>query len=340
MLASACRTTGGGSSASSAEAMSVRPSEGPEEEESGGYFVSLDARSTDKDAVFLYDKLHDAVNAQAKKRATAADGLEAYVEEYEQTGYTSLIASGNEIECDRDKCLVKLESRTVKGEPGQTSLAGELTAGLAESGIPPKTTGSGEGIVRTYVIETKAGKGIRCKQKGFGQGASYECKFDLDVKKAARTAEMNPASRGRLASCALSPGVVRSAEQAKGQIENGALLALTASPGGKAVGFLVYARQGAKDELIDLYLCGDVSHDYFQLDGPARDPKAWLATLDPARADEAELQLTARAVAESKATRTFEVVFKIVAPDGATPRSGELYGDDKFFVTFPRTWLP
>jgi hypothetical protein len=351
----ACRTGGGdvapaddAAVVESSEAESAAPS--PESRTSdGGYFVTVPAQSTNPSVVALYDKLYDAIDALSRRRAREAGELESYVEDFDASGYTSLVSDDEEIECDRERCALKLTGRTVSGAKG---LPADLTAALDLVGVVPTVRGSGEKIQKTYALGDSERLGLACIQGGYGHKAVYRCDFNLDgaaLGSARPPGDSTPSERGRLTSCVLAPGTSRSAEEARDVLEGGALLPLTAGAAAstKTVGYLRYTRQGKEVELVDFYLCGDVSHDNPQISGRARSPKSWAVRaapapsrleVEPAHQDDAEMRMTATVVETTKTAYVLEVRFKL-APENDGVNAAEVYGEDRFFMRFERGWI-
>lgn len=301
----------------------------------GGYFVALSALP-------LFDGVHDAVDKLNRKRLAAQGELDAYIEAYDADGYTRLAAGDDEIECDREKCLLKLTGRVLVSQgDGDDSMAALMTEAFALKGVKPEVRGEGDAQLKTFVLGRRPGSFISCTQKSFGKAALYRCEFDLDKDAAApANAAVENAGHGKLVSCALSPGTLRTADEAKKEVEGGGLLSLTSgsAAGAKPVGYLRYVKQGSAVEFLDLYLCGDVSHDFFHIEGAARRPKGWLGTaaLSSLTQDEAEMKATTKVVEESSRIVTVEVRFKLAKEQAA---DGEVFGDDAFFVKLDKAWL-
>ncbi len=322
-----------------------------ESSEAGGYFVALSASGgAGADALALYDGVHDAVDKLNRKRLAAQGELEAYMAAYDADGYTRLAAGDDEIECDREKCLVKLSGRVLSGSGTEDeSMASLMTEALALKGIKPEIRGTGDTQVKTYVLGKQPGAFVGCAQKSFGKAAVYRCEFALDKGiDTPANANVDSSGHGKLVSCALSPGTVRTADEARRNVEGGGLLSLTSGSGvgAKSVGYLRYVKQGRAVEFLDLFLCGDLSHDNFHVDGKAKDPKGWV----PARAkvgtevlaleslsqDDVLMRATAKVVEDSPRLVTLEVRFKLVKE---SPGSDDVYGDDAFYVKLDKAWI-
>jgi hypothetical protein len=315
-------------------------------EPGSGYFVALAASPEAPAALALHDALYDAIDAYSRKRAETQEALARYVEAFDADGYTHLADGKSEIECDRQKCLLKLAGRTVTGR-----LAEDLTGAFALKGIvPTKAIGGGQRVT-TYVLGKSTGQHITCALIEEPATKSYRCDFALDGKKlgqAASAALDSAAAKGKLVSCAQAPGIERSADEAKDKVEGGELLKLAsgAGAGAASVGFLRVARQGRRVELLDLYLCGDLSHDYFKVDGSARAPRGWLPK--PARVgapprrvqtlaqEEARLDAASAVATETTDSYTLEVRFKVRRTAEQGP---EVFGEDRFFVRLEKAWL-
>ena len=345
-----------------------------------GYFMTVAATSGGDGSSQFYDKLYDAVEGQARKTAKTSGRLDSYLEEFQESGSATLSYGDDEIECDRTQCRLKLSGRHVgpnQRAADHPSFAERVFTALDEredeatTSKAAKTTSqsAGERFIRNAAIGAAPGPHIACTETHQPGLITYECDFDLDRAKAGGgdvdRAETLAKDRGRLVGCVLSPGVVKTAEEAKGTIENGALLKLTSGAGdaAKTVGFLRFAHDGAVVELIDLYLCGDLSQDNFFFVGDAKKPSTWIGalnpsspgaagnvstTLRPAHHAEADLTLAATRVAESTRDITLEVQFKIVPPTLDPPTGGiavsanhgeAVFGEDEFFVKFPKEWL-
>ncbi len=302
----------------------------------GGYFVTLAAKPTSETAQKLYDRLYDALDVAGRKRAIAAKELDSYVEEFDQSGYTHLADGDEEIECDREKCLFKLTSRAL----GDGDFTRRLYDALSGANADASTRRDGEAFLRTLTLGEPKGPRVACTERRRGPEAlAYDCKFELDGLKGdavATSATIDTRAKGRLFSCVLSPGVVKTAEEAKADLDGGGLLKLTASPGegAKAVGYLRYAARGGTVELVDLYLCGDFSQDYFWLTGEGKDPRQWAKPGMRATAhhDDADLELEIVAAKDG----TLEVRFKLVK-EGADLE--DVYGEDRFFLHLDKSWL-
>lgn len=324
-----------------------------------GYFVTLASKPTAPDAQKVYDKLYDALDLYNRKRARATEGLDSYVEEFQATGYTNLKAGDDEIECDRDKCLLKLHARRInkeKANAGRPPFAQQLFDALLDAGAPAKSGAKGEDFLKTVSLGEAKGVHLECTERRTAAGVplDYGCAFDLDGLKGdavAKSEALEGRERGRLESCVLSPGIVKAAEEAKGSIEGGGLVALTSglTDGSKPVGYLRYSLAGGRAELIDLYLCGDLTADTFYMVGAGKQPREWVAgmqrsspgasgaeavDIEPAHHDEGDLTMRASIAAQTPKDVTLAVQFKIVK-DG----SGEVYGEDKFFVKLEKAWL-
>lgn len=311
----------------------------------GGYFVTLQANIVDHKGIKIYDGLYDALDKLGRARARTDGALDSYIESLDETGYVRLGEDDDEIECDRARCLVRLSSTAPQG-----TFASEMTAALAAAGVVPHVAGTGQAIKKTYVLGTQPKNAIECTQSGFGDKASFACKFDLSASAGradAAAAELAPREKGKLAACDLSPGTVKVAEDAKAELDGAELVPLLsgASAAAKTVGFLRIQRAAAKVELIDLYLCGDVSHDYFALAETAKDAGRWLGrpikvgaelVLDRARQEEAGCELATKITEEAADAYVLEVKMKLVPEPG---RDGEVFGQDHFFLRLPKTWL-
>jgi hypothetical protein len=312
-----------------------------------GYFVALAASPDAPAAMALHDALYDAIDAYNRRHAGSPELLARYVEAFEADGLTRLGDQTSEIECDRQKCLLKLAGRSIS-----TPLAQHLADAFIIKGIEPKKAlGKGE-RTSTYTLGNANGLHITCAAiESAGGEMSHRCDFALDGKaagKAASAALSGPSAKGKLVDCEQAPGVVRSANEAKGEIDGGDLLRLTSGTGAAAgaVGFLRLTRQKDQVEFLDLYLCGDLSHDYFKVDGAARRPQGWLpkpaAVGSPAKQvetltqEEARLDSTAVVVAVSETRRTLEVRFRVKRLSDSGP---EAFGEDKFYVQFDKSWL-
>lgn len=318
----------------------------------GGYFVVLAAQSTSKETLALYDGLHDAIDAYNRHEAGKAGNLSSYVEAFEANGYTRLADGKNEIECDLTKCLVKLSAKSlVSGEKDDSALVAQLTQALENKGLTPVRSGTGDTQQRTYTLGEKDGLHITCAQNGLPARASYRCDFDLDTGKGTPSvteAVLDPAVRGKLVSCALSPGTVRSAEEARAELDAGGLLELTApgSSNGKPVGYLRYAGKSPDIEFVDLFLCGDLTHDHFFVEGSAKQPTAWVtrgaklgtskSALDSLREDDAYLVASSTLTDETADGYVLEVRFKLARDAGVTE---DVYGEDRFVLRVAKAWL-
>lgn len=339
MVTSGC--VSGGSSISAPEAL-------PDD---GGYFVALAAEGGSAESLALYDGLLDAIDAYNRKQADRDGRLPAYVEAFDADGYTRLADGKSEIECDRTKCLVKLASRSLGGSSAQPdALAVSLTRALSDKGAIPERFGSGESQTRTYLLGQKTGLHVSCIQKGIDPRATYRCDFELasgaTAPKAAQALE--PAARGRLVGCALSPGTVRSAKEAKAELEGGDLAELLAvsAAGGKAVGYLRFVRQGRDVEFVDLFLCGDLSHDHFVIEGAAKSPRVWLPTplkigtgvagIETIHEDDVRLAASSSLLEETQDSYVVEVAFRFVRESDA---STEVYGEDRFVLRLRKAWI-
>jgi hypothetical protein len=345
-----CRTPGAAESSAAAGlegegaavAAGTQDSDAPSDEEAtsaGGYFVAVPADAGSPKVLAFYDKLYDAIDALNRRRARDEGRLDAYLDEQRESGYTALQAGDDEIECDRQKCLVKLTARTVVGE---SSLAHQLVDAAVELGIKPLTARPGRQEKR-YILGDVASMHIDCLRAGVGKTLSYRCDFKLDqglATAASPSAAIGDAGRGKLSSCAMAPGTVRDAEEAKAQLDKGGLLPLTGGPsvGSKVVGYLRYAQTGAGIELLDMYLCGDLSQDHFQIDGEARQPRRWIKArvFDALSLDEAALNLRTKVLESSKREFILDVRFRVVPSGGNT---GEAFGEDKFFMRLDKGWL-
>jgi hypothetical protein len=316
-----------------------------------GYFVSVAANSVSSDVVALYDELHDALDRFNRKVAQADGTLDAYLADFEADGYTSLVVDEHEIECDREKCLIKLpEGRITAGDA--KSFAGQLTAAFAESRVKPLQRDDQKPLTRTWFVGKRPDMFLSCAQKGTGSAATFACEFDLErgLAEPATQARQTTVPRGKLVSCDESPGTVRSAEDAKAEIYGSDLLNLTQGPQAesKPVGFLRYVRQNGQVEFEDIYLCGDVSHDFFVIDGSARNPRGWLpkqirkgaslGNVSELAQDEATMQVSAVVVDDAPEQVTLQVKFKIAGAGGAAA-AVETYGDDGFFVRIDKRWV-
>jgi hypothetical protein len=349
-LTVACRTPGAAESSSAAglegdatpAAATPEDAAAPSEAEAlqaGGYFVAVPADAGSPKVLAFYDKLYDAIDALNRRRARDEGRLDAYLDEQKESGYTALQAGDDEIECDRQKCLVKLTARTVVGE---SSLAHQLVDAAVELAIKPLTARPGRQEKR-YILGDEAAMHIDCVRAGVGKALSYRCDFKLDQGLAAAASPsvaIGDAGRGKLSSCAMAPGTVRDAEEAKAQLDKGGLLPLTGglSGGSKVVGYLRYAQAGAGIELLDMYLCGDLSQDHFQVDGEARQPRRWIKArvFDALSLDESALNLRTKVVESSKRELVLEVRFRVVPSGG---NAGEVFGEDKFFLRLDKAWL-
>src|SRR5947209_4691577 len=87
-----------------------------------GYFVALAA---DGEAKTFYQRLYTLVDAYNRRLAREAGTLPAYSEAFATDGHTRLGDGASEIECDREKCLVKLTGRTLASRD-PASLPGQL----------------------------------------------------------------------------------------------------------------------------------------------------------------------------------------------------------------------
>lgn len=338
-----CRTGSFGDDAASVSAVPAEPA---------GYFVSIAANSVSSDVVAIYDEIHYALDRQGRKEALAAGTLDTYISEYDAEGYTSLIVGEHEIECDRDKCLVKLpQGRIVTGDAD--SFAGHLTTAFSASRLKPQQREDQGALTRTWIVGKKPDMFLSCVQTGTGKKATFACEFDLERGLAVPVTEVTgegSVPRGKLVSCDQSPGTTRSAEDARAEIEGSNLLNLTQGPKveSKPVGYLRYVQTPGGVEFEDLYLCGDVSHDFFMVGGTARSPRAWLPAkvkkgaslsgLTELTQDEAVMQASATVVEDSAEQVTMQVRFKIAGAGGAAA-AVETYGDDGFFVRIDKRWL-
>ncbi len=321
---------------------------GEAKEAASGYFVALSAGGPGDGGV-LYDGLYDAIDAESRRKADAKGELAAYVETFEADGYTRIGTTDDEIECDREKCLVKLTGRVLSSAGDDDSLALSLTEALKIKAGKPEVRGEGDQQERTYVLGKRPGSHVACTQKGFGKVAAFRCEFALDQGiETPANASVDAGGRGKLVSCALSPGTVKTAREASKEVDGGGLLRLQsgAGTGTKSVGFLRYVRQGKSVEFLDLFLCGDVSHDYFHIEGAARDPKHWITRpsgvgssipdLESLSQDEAKMQASATVVEDSPALLTVEVKFHL---DKEASGVNEVYGADAFYVKLDKEWL-
>lgn len=324
-----------------------------------GYFVTLASKPTAPAAQKIYDKIHDSLDLYNRKRARAENSLDSYVEEFQATGYTSLKGGDDEIECDRDKCLLKLHARRVDKQKANTKeppFAQQLYEAFLDANVPARAGTKGDDFIKTVTLGESKGVSVACTERRTAGGVpiDYGCLFDLDGLKGdavASSKTLDKQERGKLFSCVLSPGIVKAAEEAKEGVDGGGLLTLTsgATDGSKPVGYLRYSRSKERVDLIDLYLCGDLSTDTFYLVGAGKDPREWVSgmqrsspgasgvdtvDIEPAHHDEGDLTMRARVVAQSVQDVTLAVLFKIVK-DGST----DVYGEDKFFVKLEKAWL-
>lgn len=352
-----------------------------------GYFVTLASKSSAPEAQHLYDKLYDALDSHSRKQAKAGGKLDAYVEEFQQSGFTSLKDGDDEIECDRDKCLFKLHARRISKQEASAErppFTQQLFAALLDAGVPVTTGAAGlvrhsaerdggqvrhsaerdggdaaaDDFVKTASLGETKGVRVACSERRTAAGVpiDYGCAFDLDGLKGdavARPAAMEGSEKGKLSSCVLAPGIVKAAEEAKASVEGGGLLTLTAgaAEASKPVGYLRYTRSGASVELLDLFLCGDLSQDTFYLSGAGKIPRMWVAGLqksspgatgavsvdiEPAHHDEGDLTMRASVVGQTAKEYTLEVQFKVVKDAGV---GDAVFGEDRFFVKVDKSWL-
>jgi hypothetical protein len=308
-----------------------------------GYFVALPATGGAPEASKLFRGLYAAVDAFNRKQAEAQGTSQAYAAAFAADGKTRLSDGASEIECDREKCLVKLQARSVRSV-GAAGLAGQLTTALALRGASSKRGRSSDAERHSYVLGHR-GLGVACVVHGHGDGAFYRCDFDLERGRAptvATSAALAAAGRGKLVNCEEAPGVERTALSEVDGVEGGGLLKLAGGTGEGAhpVGYLRYAQQGTRVEFLDLYLCGDLSRDYFRIEGRARQPRAWLAgAVDGLEEEDARLAATAKVVGESPQEVTVEVQFHI-GRDGASAGGGdEEYGADRFYLRLAKAWM-
>jgi hypothetical protein len=326
------------------------PGTGDKAEEPGGLFVALAPGGASADVVALYDQLHDVIDDVYRKRADAAGELSDFIEDAEAGASMRLADGDSEIECDRTKCLLKLVARTLtgKGNDEQASLAQQLTEALTAAGVKARASGGGATLERRYSLGGKPGLTIECKQRNHGKASSFRCDFDL-----ARLAGQAPADptvlagpgggdRGKLVDCALSPGTTAAAREAATDASGTTLTPLGAR--GQTAGFLLAATLDGKVEFHGLWLCGDLSHDAFVLDGQARDACSWLSSppkvdsavsLADIHQDEARLVATATTLAEVGDAWKVEVAFRIVPETGAAVTA---WGSDRFTVRIPKAW--
>lgn len=301
-----------------------------------GYFVAVPADLRSPTVGQFYKQLYRAVDNLSRKRARKEGRLSTYLTELKETGYTTIYSQNDEIECDLRKCLVKLSSRLIVGED---TLAQQLIEVASETGIKPKKVGD----LEHFLFGNVDGPHIACEHGLTKSEGKYRCHFNLDYGLSQSSAHLpiiSEPDRGKLASCAMAPGTVRDAEEAKTQLEKGGLLALTigVSPAAATVGYLRYANIRGGFELIDMYLCGDLSHDHFQIDSEWRKPSQWIKSslIRGTSADAALLIMEPRLLDDTTGDALVELKFKLVS---SSSENGEVFGADKFYVRFKQSWL-
>jgi hypothetical protein len=338
-LHSAAPTPATGSNA--AEAKSVASDAGTDD--GPGLFLTIEAGAKaphahahrpahlDSHAV-LYAAITRAVRRVAEERGELA----AFLDAQSHGEPVRLAGDDSEIECDARRCLVKVARKTLRGRAPDdlaVRLADALTpAASPADGPPPKRVTLGDGAPLKIVCVREA--------------PQVECTFETMVAPPALSAaSVDEVQRGKLADCALAPSVERDAQAARDQIRGGALLAaMTRS--GHAVGYMLYAEEGRRVELLQLFLCGDLSHDTFQIEGKARQPGAWLprprrvggrvSGALSLRADDATMIAQPTLIARTRDIAEVEVQFRLA---GATADE-DVFGADLFRLRLPARWLP
>ena len=301
-----------------------------------GYFVAVPADVKSANIRTLYRQVYLAVDLLNRQRARVEGRLSAYLTELRESGYTAFYSQDDEIECDAKKCLIKLTKRLIQGE---SSLAKVLVDIAPEVGIKEIASKNR----KRFVFGQSDGPHITCMLETGDQKKTYQCEFNLDVGLAESIPQLSnllDSSRGRLSSCIMAPGTVRDAEEAKSQLEKGGLLALTAgiSPGASVVGYLRYASTKTRIELLDIYLCGDLSQDHFQVDADARQPRVWIqaSAIQALSNDAAILLMQPKFVRKTPRELTLEVRFRVVATDSDAHK---VFGSDRFYLRFDQSWL-
>lgn len=315
---------------------------------SKGYFVAVSADASNQEFHKFYQQLYHVIDVYNRRQKRDKKSLKAYLIEQKESGYAALKVNDDEIECDKQKCLIKLSSRVISGPASLARHLGEALAQLVETQPARSVAKSKVQSRRSYVVGNPESIHIICDSIATAMHPDYRCQFNLDQAlyvATASTTTMGDAGRGKLESCDMAPGTVRDAEEAKDQLDSAGLLPLTLapSPDAKVVGYFRYAHVAEKVEFFDIYLCGDMSQDHFQMEGEARQPQTWLEqrslqipALDRGSLSTVGLNLETKLVESSAAELLIEVRFRLVDQND---QSAVLTGSDKFYLHLNKAWL-